>query len=98
VAIEREFRGFGVERFAIVEFDAGPQLDRHLLAVGGSLMRQRKLRHDVEFLVDVEQLVAERCEHDAADIGACDRWVQNVRILGKTDAQRGLGLNARLKR
>ena len=38
----------------------GPQLDRHLLAVGGGLVRQRELRHDVELLVDVEQLVAER--------------------------------------
>ena len=28
-----------------------------------------KLRHDIELVVDVEQLVAERGEHDAPDIG-----------------------------
>ena len=58
VTFERKFGGLGVEGLAVVEFDAGPQLDRDLLAVGGSLMRQRELRHDVELFVDVEQLVA----------------------------------------
>ena len=98
VAIEREFRGLGVERLAVVEFDAGPQLDEDLLAVGGGLVRQRQLRHDVELFVDVEQLVAERREHDAAHISARQRRIENVRILGKPDAQRGLGLNGRLER
>ena len=60
VAVERKFRGLGVERLAVLELDAGPQLDRDLLAVGGGLVRQRELRHDVELFVDVEQLVAER--------------------------------------
>jgi len=41
-----------------VEFDAGPQFDRHFLAVGGGLVGERELRHDVELFVDVEQLVA----------------------------------------
>ena len=52
-----------------------------------------ELRHDVELLVDVEQLVAERGEHDAADIGARERRIENIGILGKADAERGLGLN-----
>ena len=98
VAFEREFRGLRVERLAVMEFHARPQLDGDLLAVGGGLVRQRKLRHDVELLVDVEQLVAERGEHDAADIGARERRIENVRILGEADAQRGLGLNGRLER
>ena len=93
MALQRIFRGFGVERLAVVEFDAGPELDRHFLAVGGGLVRQRKLRHDVELLVDVEQLVAERGEHDAADIGACQRRIENVGVFGQPDAQRGLRLN-----
>jgi hypothetical protein len=38
VAVEREFCGFRVERLAVVELDASPQLDRHFPAVGGSLM------------------------------------------------------------
>ena len=79
VALERKFRGLGIERLAVVEFDARPQLDRDLLAVGGCLVGQRELRHDVELFVDVEQLVAERCEHDAAHIGARHGRVENVR-------------------
>jgi hypothetical protein len=38
VALDREFGGFGIEGLTIMEFDAGPELDRHLLAVGGCLM------------------------------------------------------------
>ena len=30
-------------------------------------------------------------EHDAADIGARQRRIENVGIFGKPDAQRGLG-------
>ena len=92
------FAASAVERLAVLEFHARPQLDRDLLAVGGGLVRQRELRHDVELFVDVEQLVAERREHDAADIGARQRRVENVRIFGKADAQRGLGVNTCLKR
>src|SRR5207253_8398088 len=51
------------------------------------------LRHDVELFVDVEQLVAERCEHDAADIGAGHGRIEDIGILGKPDPQRGLRLN-----
>ena len=72
VALERELRGFGVERLAVMEFHAGRSLMVTVLAVGRGLVRERELRHDVELLVDVEQLVAERGEHDAADIGAAD--------------------------
>ena len=95
MAIEREFRGLGVERLAVVEFHARPQLDGDRLAVGRGLVRERELRHDVELLVDVEQLVAERGEHDAADIGARERRIENVGVLGKADAQRGLGRGRR---
>ena len=92
MALDRELCSFRVERLAVVEFHVGPELDRHLLAVGRRLMRQRELRHDVELLVDVEQLVAEGREHDAADIGAADAGIEDVRILGNADAKRGLGL------
>ena len=97
MALEREFGGFRVERLAVLELHAGPQLDGDVLAVGGGLVRQRELRHDVELLVDVEQLVAEGGEHDAADIGARQRGIENVGVLGEADAQRGLGA-ARLRR
>src|SRR5471032_785745 len=97
MTLDREFRSLGIERLAIVEFYARPQLDRDLLAVGRGLVGQPELRHDVELFVNVEQLVAERRENDAADIGARQRRIENVRILRKADAQRGLGLNACLK-
>ena len=90
VALEGELRRLGVERLAVVELDVRAQLDRHRLAVVGGLVGQRELRHDVELLVDVEELVAKRREDDAADIGAGERRVEHVGILGKSDAERRL--------
>ena len=98
VAFQREFRGLGIERLAVLEFYAGPKLDRDLFSVRRGLMRQRELRHDVDFLVDVEQLVAERGEDDAPDIGARQRRIENVRILGESDPERGLSLRGDLER
>ncbi len=60
--------------------------------------RQRQLRHDVELLVDIEQLVAKRRKHDTPDISAPERGVEHVRIFGKADAQGGLGMNASRER
>ena len=51
----------------------------------------RELRHDVQLLVDVEQLVADRGEDDAPDIGARQRRIEHVGILGEPDAQMALG-------
>jgi hypothetical protein len=47
-----------------------------------------ELRNDLQLLVDVEQLVAERREDDAADEGARQCRVEDVGVLGQTDAQR----------
>ena len=47
-----------------------------------------------ELLVDVEQLVADRREDDAPDIGARQRRIEHVGILGEADAQVGLGERA----
>ena len=55
-------------------------------------MRQRQLRHDVELVVDVEQFVAEGSEHDAPDIGAPHRGIEDIGVLGEADAQGGLGM------
>src|SRR5262249_12581355 len=70
--------------------DVRPQLDRHRLPVGGGLVAERKLGNGVELLVDVEQLVAERGKDDAADIGARERRIENIGILGEADPQRCL--------
>src|SRR3954454_18301423 len=96
--LQRIFRGLGVERLAVVEFHPWPQFYRHLLAVGGGLVGQRELRHDIELFVDVEQLVTKRCEYDAAGIGAAERGVEHVGIFGETDAKRRLGESARTER
>src|SRR5258708_27441384 len=98
VALEREFRSLRIERLAVVEFDVWAQLDRDLLAVGGSFMRQRELRHDVELFVDVEQLVAKCREYDAADICARQRRVDKVRDLSKAAPPAGLGVDTREQR
>ncbi len=84
--LERELGGFRVERFAVVKLDVGTQLDGHRFAVGGGLVRERELRNDVELRVDVEQLVAERGEDDAPDIGPRKRGIEHVGIFGKPDA------------
>ena len=86
----RELCRLGVERLAVVEFDVRAQLDDERFAVVQGLVRQRQLRHEIELLVDVEQLVAERREDDAADIGAREGRVEHVRVLGEADAQGGL--------
>ncbi len=45
------------------------------------------MRHDIEFFVDVDQLVAQRREHDPADKGAGQRRIEDVGIFGEAEAQ-----------
>jgi hypothetical protein len=89
---QREFGGFRVELFAVVEFYSRAQLDRHCLAVGRRFVAERELRHDVELLVDVEQLVADRGKDDAAHVGARERRIEHIRIFRESDAQGGFRL------
>ena len=91
MALQSGLDRFRVHGFAVVEADALAQLDGDGFAVLGGLVRQRQLRHDVEPLVDVEELVAERRKCDAADVGTRQRRIEHVGILGQTNAQRGLG-------
>ena len=60
-------------------------------------MRERELRHDVEVAVDIEQLVAQRREHNAPDIRARHGRVEDVGILGKADAQMALRQGGRYR-
>ena len=95
VALDVELDRRGVELLAVVEGHAGAQLERQRLVVGRPLVAGRELRHDLQLLVDVEQLVAQRREDDAADEGARQRRVEHVGILGEADAQ---GLRLRRER
>jgi hypothetical protein len=87
VALEVELHRGSVELFAVVERHAGAQLHRQRLVVGRPFPARRQLRHDGELLVDVDQLVAQCGEHDAADEGARQRGVEHVGVLGQADAQ-----------
>jgi hypothetical protein len=77
-----------VELLAVVERDAGPQLNRQRFAVRRPLILGGELRDDRELLVDVEELVAERREDDAADERPRERRIEDIGVLGKADAQR----------
>src|SRR5262245_40239066 len=83
MAFERELRRFGVEGLAVMKFDAGPQLDRDSLAVGRGGMGQRELWHNIETLVDIEQLVAKRSKDDAPDICPGERGIEHIRVFGQ---------------
>ena len=87
VAVEAVLGGLGVERLAVVEVDAGPELDGQRLAVGRGLVAEPELRDDVQLVVDVEQLVADRGEDDARGIGARQARIERVRIVADADAQ-----------
>ena len=47
-------------------------------------------RDDVQLGVDVEQLVAQAGEHDAADIGRAERGIEQIGVLPQTDVQNAL--------
>jgi hypothetical protein len=87
VALEVVLDRGGVQLLAVVEGDAAAQLEDQRLVVGRPLVRGRELRHDVQLLVQVEQLVAQPREHDAADESARHGRVEDVRVLGQADAQ-----------
>ena len=90
VALETKLHRLGVQRLAIVKLDALTQLHRHGLVVVAEFPLRRQHRHDAELGVDIDELVAERSEDDAADIGARQGRVEDVGVLGKADPQRCL--------
>src|SRR5262249_31485945 len=94
VPFEAVLGGRSVDRLAVVELDARPELDGHRLAVGRGLVAERKLRYDVRLLVDVEQLVAQRGEDDACGVEARRGGIEPVGIIAEADAQMALGEGA----
>ncbi|KAG1530818.1 hypothetical protein G6F50_017066 [Rhizopus delemar] len=61
------------------------QLERQHLVVGAERPRRGQLRHEMQLGIDVHQLVAQRREHDAADVGAGAVRVQDVRVFLQAD-------------
>ena len=90
MALEAEFDRGGVHRLAVLKLDALAQLHDEALVVVDPLPLGRELRHDVELGADVDELVAERGEDDAADIGARQGRVEDVGVFGEPDPQRRL--------
>src|SRR5580700_11963524 len=85
--LEAELYRGGVHWLAIVKLDRRTQLDDETFIVVDPLPLGRELRDDVELRADIDELVAERGEDDAADIGARQRGVEDVGVLGKPDPQ-----------
>ena len=87
MALQRILHRSRVQRLAVVERHARPQMD-HQRAVIRPLVTGGELRHDMRRPVDVEQLVAQPCEHDARDIAGGQGRIEDVQILSQRDAQR----------
>ncbi|CUJ99094.1 Uncharacterised protein [Achromobacter xylosoxidans] len=78
--------GGGVELAAVMEQRVFAQLEGQHLVVRVERPRGGQLRHEVQLGIDVHQLVAQRGEDDAADVGAGAVRVQHVRIFLQADA------------
>ena len=89
VAFEGVFDGGGVHLLAVVEEDAGAELDEEL-GRGGPFVGEGELGDGLQLFVDVEELVAEAGEYDAADVGAGEGGVEDVGVFAEGDAE-GLG-------
>ena len=87
VALDVEFDGRRVEFLPVMEGDAVAQLEGDHLAVLGDLPGGREARHDLQIGRDVDELVAQRLEDDAADEALAGRRVEEVRIVEKPDPQ-----------
>ena len=94
VPLQRRVHCIGVERLAILEADAGPQMDHQRLRIG-PLIAGGQLRHDVQLRIDVEQLVAHAGIDDAPDIGGGQGRIHRVEILPQRDFQRLRGCKRR---
>jgi hypothetical protein len=89
MTFEAVFHRSRVELFTVMEDHAIANMQNQGLGIGVFIARD-KLGHDLQLLGDVEQFVAQPGEHDTPDKGAGQRWVQDIGILSKRDAQ-GLG-------
>ena len=87
MALKRIFDCCRVHHLAVVELHPGPQMNQQRPVIG-PLVSGGELRHDVQLLVDVEQLVAQSGEHDAPDVGRGQRGIEHVEILPQRNPQR----------
>jgi hypothetical protein len=86
-AIEIGLHRGGVDGRAVMEGGTLAQLHGQHGAVLVPIPLGCDLRHDLEPLADVDQLVAERGEDDAPDEGARPVRVEHVRVFLEADAE-----------
>ncbi len=96
--LDAVFDGLGVQLLAVMEDDALAELEGQVKIVRRPAPLGRQLGNQLQILVDVDELVAEAGEDDAADEGARDGRIEDVGILGQADAQIRLSQRGSLKR
>src|SRR5690606_35536046 len=72
---------------AVVKDDILTQVEGECFVVVAPQPFGRELRHEIQLRVDVDQLVAERGEDNAANEGARPMRVEHVRIFLEADAE-----------
>src|SRR5215469_8330184 len=87
MALDVEFDRCGVEWLAVLELDTGAQLDDEPLVAVRPLPFGRQLRDDLQLGTDIDELVAQRREDDAADIGSGKRRVEDIGVRAETNPQ-----------
>ncbi len=87
VPLDAEFDGSGVKRFAILELDSLPELQDEALVAVDPLPLGGELRRDIQFRGDVDKLVAHRGEDNPPGIGARQRRIEHIGVVGEPDAQ-----------
>ena len=87
IALEICLGGQRVEAFAVVEQHVAAQLEPQGQPVRRPRPAARELRHELDLLVDVDQLVAERGEDDAPGEARAGRRIERIGIGLQPDAQ-----------
>ena len=87
MAFDAELDRSGVERLAILKLNARTQFEDETFVSVGPPPFGRELRNNFEFGADIDELVAERGEDDAADKSAAERGIENIRVLGQPDTE-----------
>ncbi len=86
VADQLVLHRIGIEFFSILELDAVADVDDEVCRIL-PLVAGGEHRDDVQLGIDVEQLVAQAGEHDAADVGGTEGGIEQIRILTQADME-----------
>jgi hypothetical protein len=90
MTIEAGLDRVGIHGGAVLKFDAPAQWDQQGLRIGPGVA-EGKLRHDVELLIEVEQLVAQSAEDDTAGVSGGQGWIEHIGVVAQGNAKIGRG-------